>query len=343
MRIESKWSGGKYYNAAKLIKDEESNKKYYWGIAGSSMEVKRSPEPFLDTLSKKVVLGGNSQFRTLDQKPMIDSFEEEMIARIAASTILTKEQLIDFMKLRGLLQPVSDSLIEPWIMERRLKKLLDLQLLEQVTISYTSGRPSHKAYRITELGQKLAHRKGVRIHKGNMYQTSYMRMKTGLLDTPTQAMRMLVANNIAIQLLDQFDDIERFEFMYTLHMEGEITLRTINRSALSVIRDDGTAVLYEVIRKPDPLNQTTDDFRNYEKYITDKISRYLTLVQRQDFAEKNSLHLETIPKLAIVAEDFNHMEELKKLLSPFIKHHRTNERAEILFLYDSCLEPDSAK
>lgn len=338
MAIEEKWYDGKYYNATKLINTEESTPEQYWGIAGSSLNIKRSPPSLLDAMSEKIFPGSISRFRLLNQTSSVDAFEEEMVARIAASTLLTKKQLIDYMKLCGLLAPISDSLIESWIIERRLKKLLDLQLLEQVTLTYSSGKSDHKAFRITELGQQMARKKGVRIHKGNMYQSPEKRAKTGLLDTPTQIMRMLVANNIALQFLNDSNNIEHFEFMTTLHMKGEITLHTITRSALSVIKEDGSTVLYEVFRRPDPLHQTTEDLRNYDKYIKDKIRRYFELVQRADFLEKNSLSLKAIPKLAIVAEDPSHLDELEKLLTPFIKRHRVDERADVIFICDYGLD-----
>lgn len=72
--------------------------------------------------------------------------------------------------------------------------------------------------------------------------------------------------------------------------------------------------------------------------MKDKIRRYFELVQRADFQEKNSLNLKTIPKLAIIAEDPAHMDELEKILTPFIKRYRTYERAEVVFICDYGLD-----
>ena len=338
MAIEEKWYDGKYYNQFELIHETNDTNKQYWGIEHAAVTI-QSPSPSLfSVMSGKISFNSTMRVTIMEQTNEIDTLEKEMVARIAASALLTQEQLTEYMTLCGLLPMfhVCDPILESGIMRRRLNKLFDLELIEKVILSYSNGLPDITAYRITKLGQELAYLQGVCIHKGNMYQSDKQRNRTGLLDTPAEIIRILVANNIALRLLNETNNIRHLAFMTTLYIKGVKNMSTITRSALSIVREDGSSFLYEVFRRP---AENDNDRDKYERYVKDKVRRYFALVQRDDFLEHNSQNLKTIPKLAIVAEDPAHLEELETLLTPIIKMLRIDERAEVIFITDYGIDP----
>ena len=326
-----KWYDGKYYNKCSLMQTENDESEWYWGIENASITIHTPSPSLLNALSGRSSLSASEQVTLIEKNDHLDSIDKEIVARIAASGLLTKKQLTDYLKLCGLIPIYWDPLVESGIMQRRLNNLFTSELIEKVIISYNNGLPYLIAYRITRLGEKLAHRQGVRIHSGNRYQSKNERMKTGLLDTPAEIMRVIVANNIALRFLNETDDVKYLDFMSTHYLKGVKTMSGITRNALTVIKENGQPYFLEIFRRPD-IHDTNRE--QYENYIKDKIRRYFYLVQNENFLEKNVHNLKTIPKLVIVAEDPSHLDELEKMLTPIVELLRVDERAEVIFITD---------
>lgn len=331
MKIKEKWYDGKYYSKVRLIQEENTTEKPYWGIENASLTIESPSLSLLNALSGRCGLSISKQVTLLEQDYGLDSYDKEIVARIAASGLLTQKQLADYLKLCGLLPAYWDPLIEYGIMQHRLNNLFSLAFIEKVVLSYSNGLPKHTAYRITKLGEELARRQGVHIHLGNRYRSQEERERTGVLDTPAEIMRVLAANNLAIQLLNETDDIRYLNFMTTPRLEGATSMSGMIRCALTAEKEDGSSYLFEVFRRPDihdPLR------KRYEGHMRFKVRSYFKLLRRKRFLEKNRQNLKTIPKLVIVAEDSAHIDELENILAPLIADLMVDERAEVIFITD---------
>ena len=333
MRIE-KWYDGNYYRAETFVTEEENTEKLYLGTSGARVEVITPTASFLERLHNQRRKQSGLEPQFVSENTELDALDEEIVARIAASAMLTKKQLIRYLKLCRVLEPVSDASLESWMIGRRLNRLFELQLLEKVIVRYPKSKLNHEVFRMTRKGQKIASKKGVRIHSGNMYQSERDRRKTGLLDTTEEILRVIAANEAALQILDKKKDVEYIEFMASLYISNRNRqlMGGITRSAFSTIQDDGSVVLYEVFRRPD---YHKGDAQEYEKYVKDKVRRYFSLVQHEDFLKNNSMGFTEIPKLAIIAESSLHREELEWMINPIVSVLQVDERAKVIVLEDN--------
>ena len=336
MKIKEKWYDGKYYSNVRLIQEENTTEKPYWGIENASLTIE-SPSSSLSNALRRSGFSIPKQVTLIEQRRKLDSYDKEIIARIAASGLLTQKQLIDYMKQCNLLPDRFGSRIESNIMQRRLNHLFTSELIEKVIISYSNDLPNLTAYRITRLGEELARRQGVCIHSGNKYRSRKEREMTGLFDTPEKIMRVIVANNIALRLLNENDNIKSLKFMVTHRIKGVNALSSITRSDLTIVKEDGSSYFIEIFRRSDTSNTSREQ---YESYIKDKVGRYFDLVQHDDFLEKNIQDLKTIPKLVIVAEDLMHLDELKNMITPIVNALRKDDRTEVVFITDYGLDTE---
>ena len=100
MSIKLRWYSGAYYNTAQIIESIKSSDKQYWGTAGSSLSYYCSPPSLLSFMSGESSMDPLSRFHRLKKENEINALEEEVIGRIAASTLLTKNQIIMYARMR---------------------------------------------------------------------------------------------------------------------------------------------------------------------------------------------------------------------------------------------------
>ena len=137
MKIKEKWYDGKNYSKVRLIQEENTTEKPFWGIENASLTIE-SPSSSLSNALRRSGFSIPKQVTLIEQRRKLDSYDTEIIARIAASGLLTQKQLIDYMQQCNLLPGRFGSRIESNIMQRRLNHLFTSELIEKVIISYSN-------------------------------------------------------------------------------------------------------------------------------------------------------------------------------------------------------------
>ena len=231
----------------------------------------------------------------------LDHVDVELICRVAISVMVTDGQLTSYMQMAGYdvtqqeIRKKADCLIEKEFLARY-----------EIRGNWFFEESKLAAYRITRLGQKLAMQEGVYMHKGNCCQTFQQRLESNLWDGSVQIRRMLMANDLALDLIRD-GRVQRIEFMTTLRLGKDLLGEYITRSAMTAYLEDDNVMLFEVFRRDSKDPQAQD------AYIRDKIIRYLRLVRHPDFIEDNCLKLKKYPKLYLFCEDILHTMKIKEI------------------------------
>lgn len=255
----------------------------------------------------------------------LDPMDVELISRVAISVMVTDGQLTEYMHLAG--YDVTQDEIR-----KKADRLIEKEFLAKYEIkgNWFFEQAKLGVYRITRLGQQLAAEEGVHMHRGNCCQTFTERQNSNLWDDSVQIRRMLMANDLAFNLI-RHRLVKRIEFMTTLYLQGEYTGEYITRSAMTAYLDKGRAMLFEVFRRDarDPLAQ--------DQYIRDKILRYIRLVRHPEFLANNSLDLTEFPKLYVCCEDVPHTVKIKEMTRQILEDNPCEEEfdpASIVFTND---------
>lgn len=186
----------------------------------------------------------------------------------------------------------------------------------------------HRRRRACEIAgiQKMpvAMESGVVFHMGNRYISFSKRKEKGMPDdTPCDVKRILVGNQIILNLLMSNTQMQRFGIMETMrasHLElaGESCMI---RTAANVRIDEESVLAYEVVR------DTPD---SYEKLMS-KVERYYDLVNNEEYLASNYHGDAAYPQMIICGESLEHNIKIAEYLR---ENNMWREEDPVLFTED---------
>lgn len=200
---------------------------------------------------------------------LLDGTDIAIIEEVAAAKYLNSLQIYEYITLRGF------DVTRPRLRKRILKlmKYHVIQENEMVSAGFEHGL---KYYELDYFGHTFAVESGVVFHMGNRYVSYSRRKEKGISgDTPCDVKRILVGNQIVLNLLMSNTQMQRFGIMETmrandLEQAGEDCMI---RTAANVRIDEESVLAYEVVRDiPD----------SYAKLLN-KIERYYNLVNNKAY------------------------------------------------------------
>lgn len=239
---------------------------------------------------------------------LLDEEDITIVETIAASKYLTSLQIFEYITLRGL-----DVKREK--LRKHLLKLMKYRVIQESMLLQPGCVKGIMYYELNYLGFLLS-KNGIDFHKGIQF--------TGISksDDPSHIKRILVGNQIILNLLMSNTVMERFGVMETMRpiIEGSVENNLI-RTAVYVRIDEDSVLAYDVVR---------DTEEGYLK-ILDKVNRYYQLIHNQDYLISNFHHDIVYPQLIICGESFEHNVKILKLLK---ESNLYNDEDPILFTED---------
>ena len=239
---------------------------------------------------------------------LLDEEDITIVETIAASKYLTSLQIFEYITLRGL-----DVKREK--LRKHLLKLMKYRVIQESMLLQPGCVKGIMYYELNYLGFLLS-KNGIDFHKGIQF--------TGISksDDPSHIKRILVGNQIILNLLMSNTVMERFGVMETMRpiIEGSVENNLI-RTAVYVRIDEDSVLAYDVVR---------DTEEGYLK-ILDKVNRYYQLIHNQDYLISNFHHDIVYPQLIICGESYAHNVKIRKLLK---ESNLYNDEDPILFTED---------
>ena len=239
---------------------------------------------------------------------LLDEEDITIVETIAASKYLTSLQIFEYITLRGL-----DVKREK--LRKHLLKLMKYRVIQESMLLQPGCVKGIMYYELNYLGFLLT-KNGIDFHKGIQF--------TGISqsDDPCRIKRILVGNQIILNLLMSNIVMERFGVMETMRpiVEGSVG-NILIRTPVYVRIDQNSVLAYEVVR---------DSEENHLKLL-DKVNRYYELLHNQDYLNSN-FHGDTVyPQLVICGESYEHNVKIRKLLK---ESNLYNDKDPILFTED---------
>lgn len=239
---------------------------------------------------------------------LLDEEDITIVETIAASKYLTSLQIFEYITLRGL--DVKREKIR-----KHLLKLMKYRVIQESMLLQPGCVKGIMYYELNYLGFLLS-KNGIDFHKGIQF--------TGISksDDPSHIKRILVGNQIILNLLMSNTVMERFGVMETMRpiIEGSVENNLI-RTAVYVRIDENSVLAYDVVR---------DTEEGYLK-ILDKVNRYYKLLHNQDYLNSNFHGDQVYPQLIICGESYAHNVKIRKLLK---ESNLYNDEDPILFTED---------
>ena len=163
----------------------------------------------------------------------------------------------------------------------------------------TGAEHGLKYYELDYFGYQLSMERGVSFNMGNRYVPFSKRREKGIPDdTACDVKRILVGNQIILNLLMSNTQMQRFGIMETMRAidlekaGGSCMVRT----AAYVKIDNNSVLAYEVVR------DTPD---SYEKLMS-KLERYYKLIHSETYLESNYHGDTSYPQMVICGESRDH-------------------------------------
>lgn len=231
---------------------------------------------------------------------LLDDTDIAIIEAIAVAKYLNSLQIYEYITLRGF------DVTRPRLRKRILKLMKYRVIRENEMVSAGSER-GLKYYELDYFGHALAVESGVVFHMGNRYVSFSKRKEKGMPDdTPCDVKRILVGNQIVLNLLMSNTQMQRFGIMETMRASnlelagGSCMIRT----AANVRIDEQSVLAYEVVR---------DTADSYEKLMS-KIERYYALVNNEEYLASNYHGDAVYPQMIICGESLEHNIKIVKYL-----------------------------
>lgn len=239
---------------------------------------------------------------------LLDEEDITIVETIAASKYLTSLQIFEYITLRGL-----D--VKRENLRKHLLKLMKYRVIQESMLLQPGCVKGIMYYELNYLGFLLS-KNGIDFHKGIQF--------TGISksDDPCRIKRILVGNQIILNLLMSNIVMERFGVMETMRpiVEGSVG-NILIRTPVYVRIDQNSVLAYDVVR---------DTEEGYLK-ILDKVNRYYQLIHNQDYLISNFHHDIVYPQLIICGESYEHNVKIRQLLK---ESNLYNDEDPILFTED---------
>ena len=261
------------------------------------------------------------QIHQLIESGKIDEISINMLCRLAASKYLTMTQMSLYSTLQG-------KALHPAEVKDRVNFLVNCGLI-RLYVCKTNDNVSVKAYGISMLGERLARKHGVYVHKGLGFEGVKQRLakEKAPYEEPENIQRIIQTNHLILTWLKNKVTFERFGFMETVRINGAEVADAIVRPTAVVRLDSENTLLVECIRRSP----------EWKEKLVDKIRRYNILISREDFWYGNNIATTAVPQLVFLGEDKAHNEEIQREL---IQAGLFQEYPDFepLFTYDKLLE-----
>lgn len=222
----------------------------------------------------------------------LDATDIAIIEAIAVAKYLNSLQIFEYITLRGF------DVARPRL-RKRILKLMKYRVIQENEIVVVNAEHGLKYYELDYFGYMLAMESGVNFHMGNRYVSYSKRKEKGMSDdTPCDVKRILVGNQIILNLLMCNTQMQRFGIMETMRASNleQAGGNCMIRTAANVRIDDESVLVYEVVR------DTSD---SYEK-LMNKIERYYSLVNNKEYLASNYHGDHAYPQMIICGESFEH-------------------------------------
>jgi len=223
---------------------------------------------------------------------LLDIVDYAIVEAVAVSKYLNSLQIFELITLRGY---DTDRLK----LRKRILKLMKYRVIRESEMILTGAEHGIKYYEIDHFGYQLAVERGVNFHMGNRYVSFSKRMEKGIPDdTVCDVKRILVGNQIILNLLMSNTQMQRFGIMETmratdLEKAGDSCMI---RTAVNVKIDNNSVLAYEVVR------DTPD---SYEKLMS-KLERYYKLIHNEAYLDSNYHGDDSYPQMIICGESRHH-------------------------------------
>lgn len=222
----------------------------------------------------------------------LDTIDIAIVETIATVKQVTLPQLYAYITLKSFDVTLTD-------FSERINTLLIYRVIQANDIVHSHEDNGLRYYELDYFGYQLALANGLPFHAGNRYISYSNRKANGLLlDTACDVKRILVGNQIILNLLINQAPMKRFGIMETfrctdvLYGENHCLVRT----TANVCIDDTSMLAYDVVR---------DTPTSYEN-LKDKIVRYYSLIHNTAYLESNYYNFTSYPQLVICGESLEH-------------------------------------
>ncbi len=242
----------------------------------------------------------------------------EIITQVASSKYLTSLQIFQYMCMQGF------RCNRP-IINRHLHKLVKYQLLQEVELLTRDNEKGIRVYSLAFLGNQIAYKQGVCFHRGNKYISPKRKRLIGLREEAADIKKVLLANQILINLLKSKVQMKRFGIRETTRIINDNSYESgkIFRATLTVRLDEKRIFAYEVVRRNKDGLET----------VANKVTRFWKLVNNPEYIEANEFADKEHPRLIIAEEDFEHNKQIFYYLKD-LGEYRDNEKHTIFFTED---------
>lgn len=248
---------------------------------------------------------------------LLDDTDIAIIGAIAVAKYLNSLQIYEYITLRGC------DVARPRL-RKRILKLMKYRVIQENEMVSTGAEHGLKYYELDYFGYTLAMESGVIFHMGNRYISFSKRKEKGMPDdTPCDVKRILVGNQIILNLLMSNTQMQRFGIMETMRASnlelagGSCMIRT----AANVRIDEESVLAYEVVR------DTPD---SYEKLMS-KVERYYDLVNNEEYLASNYHGDAAYPQMIICGESLEHNIKIAEYLR---ENNMWREEDPVLFTED---------
>lgn len=248
---------------------------------------------------------------------LLDDTDIAIIESIAVAKYLNSLQIFEYITLRGF------DVARPRL-RKRILKLMKYRVIQENEMVVVGSEHGLKYYELDYSGYNLAVESGVVFHMGNRYMSYSKRKEKGMPDdTPCDVKRILVGNQIILNLLMSNTKMQRFGIMETmrasnLELAGESCMI---RTAANVRIDEESVLAYEVVR---------DTPVSYEKLMS-KLERYYDLVNNAEYLVSNYHGDAVYPQLIICGESLEHNIKIAEYLKA---NNMWREEDPVLFTED---------
>ena len=254
-----------------------------------------------------------------------DPLQLAIVEEIARSKYLNAFQLHEWLMLRGF------SISRPEL-TKRICELKKYHVIKESVIRIPKAKKGLCYYELDVKGYHIALDRGVPFHKGNSYRSHATKVAQGMVETPSEVKRVLMANQIVLHMLVNKVKLENFGIMETFLVRDENGLvndDAIIRTAANICIDSNSVLAYEVVR---------DNEEAYTK-LEHKMARYYTLLHNADYLAKNHHGHTAFPQVVICGESLEHNKKIMRFLK---SKDLWREEDPILFTEDLLNIKDSA-
>lgn len=225
-------------------------------------------------------------------RELLDVVDYAIVEAVAVSKYLNSLQIFEYITLRG------NNTDRPKL-RKRILKLMKYRVIQENEMVSTGSEHGLKYYELDYFGYQLALERGVIFHMGNRYVSFSKRREKGMPDdTACDVKRILVGNQIILNLLMSNTQMQRFGIMETMRATDleQAGSSCMIRTAANVKIDNTSVLAYEVVR------DTPD---SYEKLMS-KLERYYNLIHNEAYLGSNYHGDASYPQMIICGESRDH-------------------------------------